>query len=470
MRGVFTRLGFTVDAARVIVDDQGIDDIQEMTILSDLEVENLCKVVRRPGGVIPNPNAAEGQPQVIPNQGSQVSLRAENNLKLACFWLRHRVRTSRETTPPNVTLASVRTVRELRLSEQSYDTPHESPTINDRDWPRTIEALEEYFRNYLGETKIPLAYVIRKDRNVPADPDPSANYSTVQAEMIRRAPQVNAAGEELPTYASDNRKVWELLSSICREHECWTYIKPAQRSQDGRRAFLALFNHYLGPNNVDNMASAAERKLETTAYNGEKKRWNFERYVRTQVDQHSILEGLVEHGYAGIDERSKVRHLTNGIKTDKLDSVKTQIMASAALRVDFDACVNLFKDFIAQTQSDSNATLNISSVSQSRGSKRPGGGNRGGGGGTTERVEDRYYSKAEYEKLTPGQKHALKLKREARGHKGTGKRQKLASQVAAASTNDNTNPTERESNGDGDGDRPRVTTNRNHSALTRQPA
>ena len=35
-----------------------------------------------------------------------------------------------------------------------------------------------------------------------------------------------------------------------------------------------------------------------------------------------------------------------GIKTKVLDLVKTQIMASAALQNDFDACVDLYKDYI----------------------------------------------------------------------------------------------------------------------------
>ena len=115
-----------------------------------------------------------------------------------------------------------------------------------------------------------------------------------------------------------------------------------------------MYNHYLGPNNVDNMAPMAERKLETTAYQGEKKRWDFERYVRQHVDQHSVLQGLTEHGYSGIDARSKVRHLIAGIKTDKLDSVKAQILGSPALRVDFDACMTVYKDFITQVGATSN--------------------------------------------------------------------------------------------------------------------
>jgi len=79
------------------------------------------------------------------------------------------------------------------------------------------------------------------------------------------------------------------------------------------------------------MALAAEKTMQTTVYNDEMKCWDFEKFVNLHKQQHSILDSLVLHGYAGIDERSKVRHLVEGIKTDKLDTIKGQILASAKL-------------------------------------------------------------------------------------------------------------------------------------------
>ena len=146
----------------------------------------------------------------------------------------------------------------------------------------------------------------------------------------------------MPNFLADNIKVWELLSGLKHKHTCWMYVKPFQCARDGRGAFLALQNHYLGPNNVDNMASLTEKKLAMTTYTGEHRRWTFEKYVKLHKDQHSILEGLTEHGYAGIDERSKVRYLLDGIKKDDLNVIKGQIMATAALHKDFDECLTLF--------------------------------------------------------------------------------------------------------------------------------
>ena len=74
------------------------------------------------------------------------------------------------------------------------------------------------------------------------------------------------------------------------------------------------------------------------------------------------MRQLEEHGHYSMNEGRKVRILNCGIQTDKLKNVKTQILANPALRNDFGACVTLYKDFILQTKSDSNYTLNISQV------------------------------------------------------------------------------------------------------------
>jgi hypothetical protein len=111
------------------------------------------------------------------------------------------------------------------------------------------------------------------------------------------------------------------------------YIKPAQKEKNGRLAYELLFDHYLGPNDVGNMANAPETKLSSTLYNGEKKRFTWETYVRIHTEQHSILNSFEEYGYSGIDDSSKVRHLLEGIKTTELDVGKAQVMASPTMCV-----------------------------------------------------------------------------------------------------------------------------------------
>ena len=55
MNEMYVRLGFIATAAGVLSGAQGMDDLGELGLLTDDEVEALCKLVRSPGGMIANP-------------------------------------------------------------------------------------------------------------------------------------------------------------------------------------------------------------------------------------------------------------------------------------------------------------------------------------------------------------------------------------------------------------------------------
>jgi hypothetical protein len=143
--------------------------------------------------------------------------------------------------------------------------------------------------------------------------------------------------------------------------------------------------------------------------------------VRIHTEQHSVLNGLKEYGYAGIDESSKVRHLLKGIKTTELDVCKTQVMASPSLRDNFAANVELYSTFIKQIKAE-NPQLNVSEVSFARGKagknsygKRH---STGISNVSNAAVDDRFFEKHEYNALAPDQKNTIRLKRLKRGHVG----------------------------------------------------
>ena len=80
------------------------------------------------------------------------------------------------------------------------------------------------------------------------------------------------------------------LAELTREHECWTYIKPHARARNGRAAYMAFKSHYLGHNNIGNMAATAEHKFINATYRGEGRHWDLERYATLHKEQHTILE------------------------------------------------------------------------------------------------------------------------------------------------------------------------------------
>ena len=138
------------------------------------------------------------------------------------------------------------------------------------------------------------------------------------------------------------------------------------------------------------MTSEAKRHIVTTYYSSERKRFNFERYVKIQKYQHHIPEVIKGHGHVGIDPRSQFRHLIQCIKITEFDAVKAQIMATSSLRTDYNICVSLNKTFIDQSKKVSPPEMNISGVESYN---HKGGGKKKLKGDSGGAVEDMYYFK-----------------------------------------------------------------------------
>ena len=93
------RIGFSNVAATLITGDQGIDSLDEIRTLDDDKSENLCRILWRPGGTTGAGGGAD--------PGVKVSARAEDNLKLAIYYVKHQDRVSRSTDIGQITLVVI---------------------------------------------------------------------------------------------------------------------------------------------------------------------------------------------------------------------------------------------------------------------------------------------------------------------------------------------------------------------------
>ena len=238
---VYIRLGCTNNVARIIVQREAVTTLEELALLTDDEIKSLCSIIRKPGGDVLNPaytdaegNPVAGEAERIADRGSNISFRAESYLKMTAYFLRYKERTSRPLLHNDVQRDAVRRLQILKRKEDEHEDV-EAPKIDPKDWPRTIEGLEEYFRGCQGTTtKIPLAYVFREREDIP-NYDPIEGYPTKSDELIARAPIVEMVGvppvrQYTEEYMNDRSRVWELLSTIKKSLDCWTFVRPGQRT------------------------------------------------------------------------------------------------------------------------------------------------------------------------------------------------------------------------------------------------
>jgi hypothetical protein len=265
---MYARMGFTNPMATYITTEQGINTLEELEKLEDKAMEKLClcHALKKPGGTVRNPNAgAPGAPAQIPNPGFNVSIKAKENLKLAAYLVHHQRRISRPATVAAITIEAVRELKEMKAAEETHKDPTEKPIINEKNWQQTLDDVEEYLCNHLGQTHMLLSYVVRKDEQVPPHiVDPPINYTSIQDEMISRAPHGDTNGEKTLLFTTNNKRVWTLIHKLTRNHKCYTYIKGFARVRDGRAAFLSLRNHYLGINNVNRLEHSLIPKQKQT--------------------------------------------------------------------------------------------------------------------------------------------------------------------------------------------------------------
>ncbi len=93
-------------------------------------------------------------------------------------------------------------------------------------------------------------------------------------------------------------------------------MKPYQRERDRRAAYKALYDHFLGPENTDNMATKADAKMSKLNYTWEKRQYKFETYVNAHKRLHNMYEDLKRHdGHEGLSNSTKVRRFLEGIET-----------------------------------------------------------------------------------------------------------------------------------------------------------
>ena len=139
MHQAFQHLGCTNQAAQTIVDQQGINSQKELHFLLDEDVEMLCRNVKHPGGH----TLAGGV-----NLGQLISKHAEKNIKLVAYWLllHYSERVSRPRQITDIIVANVQLICSLMEAEGNYEDAV-APMIDDKDWPKTADALNKQFWN-----------------------------------------------------------------------------------------------------------------------------------------------------------------------------------------------------------------------------------------------------------------------------------------------------------------------------------
>ena len=164
---LFTEIGFSNAATTFMINDQGLNSPKVLANLEEKEITSLCKLCRKPGGTVEaNQTQRRNQgSQSIPNPGVPVALIHENNLKLAVFYLKYLVMTSRPLDVDMVSMQALQGIQDFkkRIDNMENPCPTTAPKLTNKEMFEFFSDFRDFLSDNIGPlSKRPLSYVVRE--------------------------------------------------------------------------------------------------------------------------------------------------------------------------------------------------------------------------------------------------------------------------------------------------------------------
>ena len=208
--------------ARNALTNQGLDDWDSFLTVTDQDIQDICKNIRSPGGLVTNQDG-----DLVPNRGINIGFVFEKRLRQLRYFICHCYRIQRPFAPARATLPnliSIWRLHELEKKKEKDDTVTKpSLMTNVDDIRKTIESIDESLARCYGSFGIPLSYVIREEADLP-DVDPGFMLPSLQEELTSRT---RHDGSE---FTQDNSDVFELLRVVFHGGPGWNWIKQFSRN------------------------------------------------------------------------------------------------------------------------------------------------------------------------------------------------------------------------------------------------
>ena len=129
--------------------------------------------------------------------------------------------------------------------------------------------------------------------------------------------------------------------------DAYVYVKQRKETQDGQAVFFHLHKPFLCSDHVARQTTEAERKLQTSHYDYERKGWDWDKYITLHKEQHTIMESLTYYDYSRMNNVTKVCHFLQGIKSTKLEAVVNVLWVQPEkYGTDFDATVSYLSQMV----------------------------------------------------------------------------------------------------------------------------
>ena len=394
-----------LERANAII-DEGISSMDDFADFDKEDMVTLCTSVRKPGGTIPDPANAT---RTIANPGHSIPSMCESRLILAAYGAS--LYTLINRLPITANSLSRNRLKQFKLHRdmvENHTSPEDLPEISKNfGIMKFLDQFPAFLREVNGVQGVPLSYVIRTN----ATPPPVLNnlinnvpwsdgHASLAEELIEYVPHSG------PSFDDDNAAVFRMIQEVIKTTQHISSITRFQRNRDGRGAFLALQLHNMGNSKWDKVIENAEIMVNQKVWNGRNARYPLKFHITKHREAQNDFQRASQNvTYVPPDENTRVRRLLNSIQCNDsaVISAKTAILADPVKRGDFEQASDFLLLAAPSGKVDGGSNHRISALKRKKAGK-----------GASDEVEDRYYKRHEYVKLSSEQKLALKKMRKGK--------------------------------------------------------
>lgn len=386
------RLGMTEQAAQNKVVEQGLDTIDDLTLLSATDVDKLTKALRE------SKDDEDGN--------SRMSMAHAKKFKGMWTWAVSQEIMSVEYTAGGFTGALITTwTKHATFIEgelkRLIDSPPSKPPkfVNFGKWRAFVEGLAGFYKQVRSSCAagMPLIYLMRDHDQVTADIAEAVASSTIDEQLIDR---VNLSHE---ICVEDNKRFYHLLAELTLETPAWVYVKKFAKTCDGRGAYKTLKAQAEGPAAITLQRAEARASMKGATYTG-KGNFTFARYTAIFEEAFADLERLDEP----VHESQKVQDFMDGIECPQLETFKKIVEGDEEKMNDFTKCQQFLQSCVNKTKFK--PPRRVAGVRTTPG---PGGKRGRSNSKQQSNKKTRRYSNAEWKALTDDERAKVRAAREA---------------------------------------------------------
>ena len=268
----------------------------------------------------------------FPHNVAMIPTRVVKNIQALCCWAAKAGRQGRAIYYGEFdqdTLATA--LDDMEIQSKKHTSPEIKPSnLKEENWEEWPLEFPTYLSHIFGKQKAPLDYVIR------ADLDPGHVFTSTRERELYGYLLTG------PYFREDNKEVFRLLSNLVK-YQPATWIQPYQVSQDGRRAWLALVNHFDGGGQKEKRISKAEAILDTPYYNNERI-FSFDSYSAKLIRAFRTLESTPNRR----SPSNQVRILLDNIKISTAEFAVIKVHVRSNHRADLHGAIEYISREIAE--------------------------------------------------------------------------------------------------------------------------